>query len=138
MSSLLLNSDTIIVVSDSILAKLVKTAELSQGVNDAETNSYDVLIVFIICAAIVLVALIAKWILRSWKNAELESLKEEFKNKREKEETDCMRKQKAELLGKELDILKDLCYGKIEKKEIGSPEIKKYLDTIEENLKERS
>lgn len=129
----ILNPNDTIVLSDSIVMKV--TDAYQACVNKAETNCNDVKIVFIICAAIVLVALIAMGIvwLRKW--FELKILKEEFENKKKKEEEDSIRKQEATLLEKKLEILKDLCYGKIEKKKDNNSSIQEYLKTIDKEIK---
>lgn len=104
------------------MMKVTKTADAYLTcVNETGTNCNDVVIVFIICTAIVLVVLIAKWALLSWKKAESDYQEKEFLNKQKKDEVESLRKQKADLMGKKLEIykeilekrleiLKDLCY----------------------------
>ena len=62
----------------------------------------DVKITGIICGAIVLVALIAKWALSSWKDAEALLKQKEWMAQNNKEENEYIRKQKADLLEKKL------------------------------------
>lgn len=70
-----------------------------------ETSCNDVFVVGIICTTIVLVALIAKWAVWSWKDAEVSSKEKERKDTREKEKEESYRKQRAELLNKKLSAL---------------------------------
>lgn len=108
MSTFIINLNDTIAMSDSAIVELAKVINTCQPcVQEAETNCYDVKIVAIICAAIVLVALIAKWALWSWKEAEQEASKAEREAKEEKEKVESERKLKADLLNKHLDFLKE-------------------------------
>ena len=73
-----------------------------------ETSCNDVYVVGIICVTIVLVALIAKWAVWSWKDAEVSSKEKERNDAREKEKEESYRKQRAELLNKRLSALSDV------------------------------
>ena len=121
MSTLLLDSIYAIVAKDSIGTTFVKTKELCQFINEARTNDNDIVIVFIICATIVLVALIVMGFVWLQKKSEFKVLREEFEVKKNKDEAESVRKQKVDLmerkleiykkiLEKRLEILKDLCY----------------------------
>ena len=133
MSTFIINLNDTIAMSDSAVVELAKVISTCQScvqeaetncnfavvelgkvigtcqscVQEAETNCEDVKIVAIICAAIVLVALIVKWAVCSWKKSEKDAVDAERKAKKEKEKEDSERKQKADLLGKHLDFLKE-------------------------------
>ena len=83
-----MNLNDTIVSCDTIAVRLVKMTELSQPViNEAETNSQDVLIVGIICGAIALLAITAGVVITKWHNKEAETLLslEDMKAKNDKE-----------------------------------------------------
>lgn len=108
MSTFIINLNDTIAMSDSAIVELAKVVSTCQPcVQETETNCYDVIIVVFICAAIVLVALITKWAVLSWKDAEINAVNKERKEKEDKEKEDSKRKQKADLLGKHLDFLKE-------------------------------
>ena len=97
MSTFIINLNDTTALSDSVVAKVIKLSEAFQpAVTEAESNNNDVMIVAFICIAIVVVALIAKWAAWSWQNAEIASRVKERSDKREKDEEDYQRKQKAE------------------------------------------
>lgn len=131
MSTLFLDSIYAIVAEDSIGAKFVKTKELCQFVNEAGTNWEDICIVSVICVAIVLVALIAKQALSSWKKAESDYQEKEFLNKQKKDETESLRKQRADLMGKKLEALKKMLDKNME---IEDSLRKQKTDLLEEKL----
>ena len=114
-------------VCDSIVAKLC--ANGCQGlteIHEAGTNSADVLIVGIICFAIVLVALIAKWTVLSCKDAELKAAKAE-REEQESDESISLRKQKAICLGKLLNFLE----ARVSKeKDFKHDETQYYIDVL--------
>ena len=105
MSTFIVNLNDTIAMSDSAVVELAKIISCSQPcVSDSETNCQDVIIVGFICVAIVLVALIVKWAVSSWKAAEIAAAKEE-RTEKEKEADIAARKQKADCLRKLLDFL---------------------------------
>lgn len=97
MSAFILNLNDTIAMNDSLFLELAKVMNSCQPcVQEAETNCKDVLIVAIICATIVLVALIAKWAIWSWQDGVITSKEQERKDKEEKEVAECKRKQDAD------------------------------------------
>ena len=111
MSTFIINLNDTIAMSDSAIVELAKVVRGSESsVQEAATTWQDVTIVGFICLAVVLVVLIAKWATWSWKNAEIQAAKEERIAKEEKEREDCIRKQKADLLNKQIEFLKEYCY----------------------------
>ena len=108
MSTFIINLNDTIVMSDSAIVELAKVVSTCQPcVQETETNCYDVKIVVIICAAIVLVALIAKWAVWSWKRAERKAADAERKAKKIKEEEESERKIKSDLLDKYIELMKE-------------------------------
>lgn len=73
---------------------------------EAETSCNDVKIVGIICATIVLVALIVKCGFLIWKYIEIDAAKRERVNKNEKELSESQRRQNSDLQDKLLDFLR--------------------------------
>ena len=99
-------------VCDSVLVRSCEKGCLSiTEIHHAGTDCHDVCIVFIICVAIVLVALIAKWAIWSWKKAELEAKEKERTAQKTKEEEESKRKIQSDLLDKYLDFLKERTKG---------------------------
>ena len=95
-------------MSDSAVVELAKVINTCQPCGkELGTNCNDVAIVGIICATIVAIALIAKRAIWSWQKAELAYKENERNEKEVKEQKDCTRKQKANLLNKLLDFQKD-------------------------------
>ena len=93
MSTFIINLNDTIAMSDSVVVELAKVINTCQPcVKEAETNCQDVWIAGIICLAIVLVALIAKWTICSWKDADANTLKEERYEKARKEKEVAQRK----------------------------------------------
>ena len=132
MSTYILNPNDTIVMSDSIVVKMTKAADAClMFVNETATNCNDVMIVSVICVAIVLVALIAKQALSSWKKAESDYQEKEFLNKQKKDEAESLRKQKADLMGKKLETLKKMLDKNME---IEDSLRKQKTDLLEEKL----
>ena len=103
MSTLLLSSQC-----DSVVTKICGgVIPVVKETYEAGTSENDVYIVAIICATIVVVAWIAKIVILSWKNQDFQEKENEREEKRNKEKEDSIRKQKADLLGKHLDFLKE-------------------------------
>lgn len=93
---------------DSIVTKTCDALiPVVQKTYEAGTNCCDVMIIGIICATIVILALIAKCAILSWKGKEIAADKQEREFKKDKEKEECDRKQKAEFLDKYLDYLKE-------------------------------
>ena len=134
MSAYIINLNDTIAMSDSTIVEFVRVISNCQPcVQEAETNSKDVIIVTIICVAIVLVALIAKWAVWSLKYTEKEAIIEERKAKEEIEKEECNRKTKADCQGKLIDFLeKQVSSFDIQKKEYekASEDYKDFLLTI--------
>ena len=72
---------------------------------EAATSCNDITVVSIICGTIILVALIARWAVLSWKKVGINYEKEEQERKSSKEEKECSRKIKADCQQKLLDFL---------------------------------
>jgi hypothetical protein len=105
MSTIVVNPGDVIVVNDSIAVKMSKVTEILQPVvQGAETNCEDVMIAAFICIAIVLVVLIVRWTICSWKNAEIKAVNVGQLDK-ESDADIAERKQKADALNKLLDYL---------------------------------
>ena len=108
MSTFIINLNDTITMSDSAVVELAKVINTCQPcVKEAQTNYNDVWIAGIICLAIVLVALIAKWAICSWKDADANVLKEERLEKVRKEKEEAKRKMLHNLIEKRIDALKD-------------------------------
>lgn len=108
MSTFIINLNDTITMSDSAVVELAKVINTCQPcVQEAGTSCNDVWIAGIICLAIVLVALIAKWAICSWKDAEANVLKEERLEKVRKEKEETQRKMLHNLIEKRIDALKD-------------------------------
>lgn len=104
MSTLIVNPNDTIALSDAIV---VKVADVCQPmVQEPETSCNDVTIVAIICATIVLVALIAMFSFLIWKCREHKAEAESKEKEREKDEKDRQWKQRSDLIDKKLDFLK--------------------------------
>ena len=145
MNTFIINLNDTTALSDSIVTKVIKLSEACQPVvTEAETNCNDVMIVAFISVAIVLVALIAKWAVWSWKEAELMGAKNE-RGAKEKEDDIAERKKKADALNKLVDYLEkntvqeryDAEEGKRikEEKGIGSEEGEYYIDVLRAVIK---
>ncbi len=105
MSTLIVNLNDTVALSDSVVAKIIKLSEACQPVvTEAETNCYDVIIVAVICVAIVIVAHFAKSAVSSCKDAEIKAAKDEREAK-EKETEIAKLKLKSDALNKLLDYL---------------------------------
>lgn len=96
-------------VCDSITAKLCEGCRCVTEIHEAGTNVQDIWIVGIICFTVVLLALIAKCAVLSWKNADINAAEGEQAAK-ESDADVAKRKQDSDLLNKKLEILKELCY----------------------------
>ncbi len=108
MSTFIINLNDTIAMSDSAVVELAKVINTCQPyVQKAETSCNDVMIVAIVCIATVLVALIAKWAICSWKDADANVLKEERFEKARKEKEEAQRKLLHNLIEKRIDALKD-------------------------------
>lgn len=148
MSTFIFNLNDTTALNDSVVAQVIKLSEACKPVmTEAETNGLDVWIVFIICIAIVLVALIAGWALLSWKSAEIKAANNNSEDKNE-EEGFVNNKQKADALNKLLDYLARNTYteeydenaGKMVKKEKGldSNEADYYIKVLRAVMKGES
>jgi len=103
MSTIIIN-DTIS-MSDSIVVKVLNAADVCQTpVNEIETSCLDVYNVVIVCAALVIVALIAAVVVLRWKVAVLAAEKSEREDKKEKEKEECVRKMDADKTKREWDV----------------------------------
>ena len=80
---------------------------LQSGFKNSESSVSHVFITLIICVAVVLVALIALFALRMWKSEEQKSKNEEREFNLQREREECIRKQRAELIVRYLDFLKN-------------------------------
>lgn len=137
MSTFIINLNDTIAMNDSAVVELAKIVNASNSC-EVETNCLDVAIVGIICLAIIIVALIAKWAIWSWKNAELKAADAEQKAIEKKEKEECDRKQKADLLNKRIEMLNEFCYEVPQDvkpnqkvlKSISSKEVKEYLKAL--------
>lgn len=107
MSTIVLIVKDTIASCDTAVVKLATIAENYQPiVRNAETNYKDVAIVFFICAAIVVMALIAKCAVLSWKSKEIKAAKDERTEQKLEKADERTRKQKNDLIEKLLDFLK--------------------------------
>lgn len=103
MSTFIFNLKDTIAVSDSALVELTKVMG-QPCVQEAQINCLDVVVVGIICLAIVIVALIAKGAILSWKDAEIQAAKAE-RESIETEAAAAKRKKDAAVLDKLIDYL---------------------------------
>ena len=159
MDTLLILRDTLshaVILTDAITAHVVKVVDNCQPcVQEAETNRQDVAIVFLICATIVVIALITKCTVLSWKSKGIKAEENQRKFQQENEKIESERKQaaddknrsnllideerkhkyaheeeerkkNADLLEKKLQILKELCYAIND----GDKQLKAYGDDI--------
>lgn len=111
MDTIVVNPGDIIVANDSVAVKMSKVTEILQPVTKgAETNWQDVIIAFAVCAAIIIVAWIAKSAILSWKEKIIEAQKNERTDKAIKEKQESDRKRKSIILDKKLQILYETCY----------------------------
>lgn len=96
MSTYILDTNDTIVMNDSIVVKISKTADACQTcVHEAATNWTDVEIVKYICIALVIIALIAACAVWLWKKAEIDAEEKERNARNTKEKEDNERKLKA-------------------------------------------
>ncbi len=129
-----------ILLQDTIFVKLSDVAEVCHPVVlQEETNEKDLKIVFLICATIVIVALIAKWAIWSWQKTKAEKEEKEREDKEKKDKEDAVRKQVPDLITRKLELLQELCYDfeDNQKKKIkgrDSDEITNYIGAIDERL----
>ena len=134
MSTFIINLNDTIAMSDSAIVELAKVINTCQPcVQEAGTNCNDIAIAGIICLAIVIIAIIAKGALESWKKAEQDAADAERKAKEEKEEVESKRKREADCQGKLIDFLeKQVSSFDIQKKEYekASEDYKDFLLTI--------
>lgn len=149
MSTFIINLNDTVALNDSTLIELVKVANSCQScVQEAATNYDDVRIVAIICAAIVIVALIAWGIICSIKCKENEDKNNERASKKAKEEEDYRKKQYSDLVEKLLNFHQKRCdYYCVDKdgKRIDKDKnpivqddaaVKTYVETIDRYIKE--
>jgi hypothetical protein len=155
MSTIVINPNDMIIVSDSIAVKAGKVIELIQPMaTKAGTNCQDVQIAKHICDSIVELAAIAVigfllWKLmnyiakgisevrkRDWAVNDREEKAKAESLSRSWQLEDQARKKKDDLMEKKLAILKECCYtvSENEVKNAGSPEVKNYLEAINEAL----
>lgn len=93
-------SDTV-VISDSIIVKVTKAIEFLQPtMTEVGSNSEDVIITIVICATLVIIALMAFITFYLWKKKDLSAIEQERKDKRNWEIQDCHRKILVELSDK--------------------------------------
>jgi len=101
MSLFVVSPNDTIVISDSITVKATKAIEVLQPtMTEAGTNSEDVMIAIVICATLVIIALMAFLTFYLWKKKELSAIEKERKDRRNFEIQDCHRKMLAELSDK--------------------------------------
>ena len=108
MSTFIINLNDTIALSDSAVVELAKVINTCQPcLQETGANYNDVKIVAIICVTIVLVALIAKWAICSWKDANVSVLREERSERVRQEKEEAQRKMLHNLIEKRIDALKD-------------------------------
>ena len=148
MSTFIINLNDTIALSDSAVVELAKVINTCQPcLREVETNCNDVKIVAIICIAIVIVALIARCAVLSWKDAEIKAANAEREAK-ENEADIAKRKQKADLRDKLVFFLEknttkeeyDENAGKMIKKqrEFDSEECQYYIEVLKSLIKEEA
>lgn len=94
--------DTILIIRDSVASCVKKTAEICQPcVKEAETNCLDVVIVFIICVAIAVIAIYAIRRYFKWKDDERSASANAAKQKRSNDEADRKFKQEVDTKARE-------------------------------------
>ena len=92
MSTFIINLNDTIAMSDSAVVELAKVITACKPyVQETGTNCNDVMIVAFICITIIVVALIARWGICSWKDADANVLKEERFEKARKEKGEAQR-----------------------------------------------
>ncbi len=119
---------------DSAVTKLL--GNLNPAVletHEVGTNCNDVKIAGFICGAVVLVALFALCGFIFWKIADNSAKAEERKAQNEKEKEEIIRKQRADLQEKKLQIRHDVCKSE-ELKKYDLNQIEKYVNAIDEAL----
>lgn len=108
MSTIVINLNDTIASYDTIVVKLAKVGDVCLPiVNETRTNCYDAQIAKMICWAVVMVALIAAVAILLWKSIDTWYKNHELNFKAEKENIESIRKQKADLIDKYLDFLKE-------------------------------
>lgn len=94
--------DTILIIRDSVASCVNKTAEICQPcVKETGTNCLDVVIVFIICVAIAVIAIYAIRRYFKWKDDERSALANATQQKRSYDEADRIFKQGADTKARE-------------------------------------
>ena len=129
MSTFIVNLNDTIAMNDSAVVELAKIVSTSNSC-EVETNWQEVAIVGIICLAIVIIALIAKWALWSWKDAEIKAAEKE-RDKNESEADIAKRKQKADCLRKLLDFLEKRTS---KKEEFRDDESRYYIEVLQSQI----
>ncbi|MBR1447221.1 MAG: hypothetical protein IJ588_00550 [Prevotella sp.] len=102
MTTLILNSGDTIVMGDSIAVKVVASQSVVSGGTDTTCN--DVWIVAVICAALVLITLIAAITVLRWKAAVITAEKSERDDRDRQEKENCERKIEAEKLKRQWEL----------------------------------
>ena len=125
----IVNFNDTIAMTDSAVVELAKIVSASNSC-EVETNWQDVVIVGIVCLAIIIVALIAKCAILSWKDAEQKAAKEE-RDARETEKAIAERKQKADCLRKLLDFLEKRTS---KKEEFRDDESRYYIEVLQSQI----
>ena len=138
MSTFIINLNDTIAMSDSAIVELAKVVSKSESsVQEAATTGEDFAIVCVVCFAIVVVALIAKWAVWSWKRAEIKAAEDERIAKEEKEKAESERKQRSDAQAKLLDFLKEkVASYDMQKKEFEKA-CEEYKDFLEQAIKNR-
>ena len=110
MSSIIINLNDTVAMSDSTLLEMAKIFDSCQPcVQEAATTCNDVKIVGVICATIILVTLIVCGVFCFLKCKESEEKNYERESKKLKEEKDYKRKQRADLIEKLLSVHQKRC-----------------------------
>ena len=134
MSTFILNPGDTIVMSDSLVVKVVKAVEAYQpvvnAVKEAETNSNDVYVIAVISAAVVVVALIAAFTVLRWRVAKFVAQKSERDDQARKDREDCERRMAAVRYERLLTFLEK----KASKEEDYKPEESQYFINVMNSL----
>lgn len=134
MSGFFLNLNDATALNDSVVARLVKLADVYQPViTEAETNSADIEITKYICCAFVIVTAFIVGGFLLWKLIDhlANAIAGWFKRRWEVE--NIIRKHDSDLLGKLLDFQKETAFPyneKLEKKSYEEKESKNYIETL--------
>ena len=131
MSLIIVAPNDTVVISDSITVKVTKAIEFLQPtMTEAGTNSEDVMVAIVICATLVIIALMAFITFYLWKKKELSAIEQERKDKRNFEIQDCHRKMLAELSDKIISKLNGNNSLSVETWEEYVGNLNKYIENI--------